>query len=164
MGSGKTTIAKKLSNRLGFHLLDTDQLIEEKEQRKILNIFSYEGEEAFRKIERELLFNLKETTNSVISVGGGMPCYQDNMDFLCQLGIVVYLQRPGKELYQRLIQTENVRPLLKGKTQENLLSYILYTLEQREPFYRLAHIVADREHQDVENIIRLIETYKTQND
>lgn len=159
MGSGKTTIAKKLSNRLGFHFLDTDQLIEEKENRKILNIFSFDGETYFRQLERELLLELSNYSNTVISVGGGLPCYLDNMDVLLNMGLVIYLQRPGKELHQRLLQAENVRPLLRGQTEMNLLPYILHTLEEREPFYTKAHIIADRDHQSTDDLLTLIEKY-----
>lgn len=156
MGCGKTTLGKKLANRLAYDFIDTDQYIQEVEKRKIMNIFALQGEEYFRKIEHETILKLSFVEKSIISVGGGLPCYQNNMKILLQMGTVIYLQRPAKELYQRLMQSQNDRPLLKNKTVGMLSDYIEYTLKEREVFYRQADLILDREHQHIEGIIQVL--------
>lgn len=156
MGSGKTTIGKKLARHLNYQFIDTDKYIQEKEQRKIMNIFASEGEDYFRELEHQVILSLSFMENTVISVGGGLPCFKNNMKVLLQMGKVIYLQRPAKELYQRLMQGQNDRPLIQNKTIGMLPGYIKHTLKEREVFYNQADIIADRNHQKIEDLVEML--------
>jgi len=156
MGSGKTTLGKKLANKLAYEFIDTDLLIENLHGKTIPEIFDTEGEAKFRESEQLVLSELKSKGNCIISVGGGLPCYKDNMDKLLALGRVIYLQRSPKELFHRLINRKNDRPLLKDKTENELLDHITNLLEKREEYYERAHIIAGREHQTPAKLIQLI--------
>lgn len=160
MGSGKTTLGKKLAKHFNYSFIDTDKLIEEADKMSISEIFRQKGEDYFRKKERILLNSLSLSEKAVISVGGGLPCFEDNMDILLQLGIVIYLERPPKELVQRVLPNIHQRPLLKNKNKEELLTYIEETLLEREVYYKKAHIIADRNNQTVAAITSLLSYFK----
>lgn len=156
MGSGKTTLGKKLANKLAYEFIDTDSLIESFYGKTIPEIFATEGETKFREWEQLIVSELESRENCIISVGGGLPCYEGNMDRLLALGKVIYLQRSPKELFHRLINKKNERPLLKDKTEHELLNHITNLLEKRKEYYERAHIIADREHQTPAKLIQLI--------
>ncbi len=122
MGSGKTTLGKKLSSRLGLKFIDTDSMIEKQQNCSIQEIFNTKGESYFRELEKKLIFELKKEQNLLISTGGGLPCFNDLMAELNELGITIYLKRPAKELANRVIRSKKKRPLLIGKTEEELLA------------------------------------------
>lgn len=157
MGVGKTTIGKRLANHLSFDFIDTDHLIEEKIGCSISEYFKKFGESAFRKEEHAMLQEvIIQNKNTVISVGGGLPCFHNNMELMNQNGITVYLKRPPKELYQRLRQGKQNRPLLADKTDEELLDFIEKKLDEREVYYNQARIIADRDHQEPTDLTELI--------
>ena len=112
MGSGKTTAGKKLASLLGWSFIDLDKRIEEYTGKTIPEIFSQNGEDYFRIIETQLLRNLKSCTKTVISTGGGTPCYIDNMDFMIETGLTIYLKLTPAELKSRLSQSKGERPLI----------------------------------------------------
>ena len=89
MGSGKTTLGKKLAKKLGFEFLDTDDFIEDSTNKSIPEIFNELGEDGFRKLEYDVL-NALDVNNCVISVGGGMPCFYNNIDTLNSIGVTCY--------------------------------------------------------------------------
>ena len=143
MGAGKTTIGKALSKELGITFYDLDWYIENRMRKTVSEIFAERGEEGFRKIEYNMLHEVAEFEDVIISCGGGTPCFFDNMDYLNQQGQVVYLKAEPEVLYKHLLMAKVERPLLKGKSKEELLKFIKEQLEKREPFYTKAHYTLD---------------------
>jgi shikimate kinase len=157
MGAGKTTLAKKLASKLGYTWLDTDQEIEKKEGRKVSEIFEVRGEAYFRALEKQFVDDLISNQQIVIATGGGLPCFNDNMSKLNKLGTTIYLERTPKELFQRVKQATNSRPLITHKSDEELLEYIETTMEKRREIYLQSTIIADRFSQTPEKIIALLQ-------
>ena len=142
MGAGKTTIGKALSKRLGLMFYDLDWYIESRMHKTIAQIFADDGEEGFREIEYNMLHEVAEFENVIVSCGGGTPCFFDNMDYLNAQGETIYLQAAPEVLAEHLKMGKVVRPLIVGKTDEELLAYISESLEKREPYYsRAKHIL-----------------------
>ena len=143
MGAGKTTIGKALSKELGIIFYDLDWYIESRMRKTVSEIFAERGEEGFRKIEYNMLHEVAEFEDVIISCGGGTPCFFDNMDYLNQQGLTVYLKAEPEVLYKHLRMAKVERPLLKGKSKEELLTFIKEQLEKREPFYTKARYTLD---------------------
>ncbi|MDR1336746.1 MAG: shikimate kinase, partial [Tannerella sp.] len=130
--------------------------------RTVSGIFADDGENKFRKIEANVLNEVADFENIVISTGGGTPCFYDNMQRMNAAGVTVYLKASPEELARRLEINKNTRPLIKDKSKEELKNFIAENLLKREPFYNQASIVFEVEKMttqtDVQNIInRLIE-------
>lgn len=143
MGAGKTTVGKVLSKELNMPFYDLDWYVEGRMRKTIAALFAERGEEGFRKIEHNMLHEVAEFENIILSCGGGTPCFFDNIDYLNQQGETVYLKASPEVLYQHLRIGRTERPLLKGKTQEELLNHIKEQLSQREPFYTQAKHILD---------------------
>jgi shikimate kinase len=143
MGSGKTTVGKALSKATGLMFYDLDWYIESRMHTTVSKLFSERGEEAFRKIEYNMLHEVAEFEDVIISCGGGTPCFFDNMDYLNQQGDVVYLKATPEVLYKHLLMAKVERPLLKGKSPEELIAYITAHLKERTTFYEKARHTLD---------------------
>jgi shikimate kinase len=143
MGSGKTTVGKALSKTLGIPFYDLDWYIESRMHKTVAQIFAERGEEGFRKIERNMLHEVAEFEDVIISCGGGTPCFFDNMDYLNEQGDTVYLKAEPEVLYGHLLMGKTVRPLLVGKSKDELLQFINEQLQVREPYYSRAKHVLD---------------------
>ena len=143
MGSGKTTVRKALSKALNIPFYDLDWYIETRRRKKISEIFAEHGEEGFRQIERNMLHEVAEFEDVIISCGGGTPCFFDNIDYLNRQGDVVWLKATPEVLYQHLLMSKGDRPLLKGKSPEELITFIREQLSVREPFYQKAKYTLD---------------------
>jgi shikimate kinase len=143
MGSGKTTVGKALAKDIGLPFYDLDWYIESRMRKTIKQIFDERGEEGFRKVERNMLHEVAEFEDVVISCGGGTPCFFDNMEYLNQQGETVFLQSTPEVLYQHLKMGKTVRPLLLNKTPEEVQVFIQEQLAQREQYYRQAKHVLD---------------------
>ena len=143
MGSGKTTVGKALSKETGMMFYDLDWYIESRMHKSVSQIFAEKGEEGFRKIEYNMLHEVAEFEDVIISCGGGTPCFFDNMDYLNQQGDVVYLKATPETLYKHLLMAKVERPLLKDKTPDELIAYITEHLKQRAPFYEKARHILD---------------------
>ena len=143
MGAGKTTVGKALAKELGIIFYDLDWYIENRMRKSIAQIFEERGEEGFRKIEYNMLHEVAEFENVIISCGGGTPCFFDNMDYMNQQGQVVYLKADPEVLYKHLAMSKNDRPLLRGKSHEQLITFIREQLEKREPYYTKARYILD---------------------
>jgi shikimate kinase len=143
MGAGKTTVGKALSKETGMMFYDLDWYIESRMRKTVSQIFAEKGEEGFRKIEYNMLHEVAEFEDVIISCGGGTPCFFDNMDYLNQQGDVVYLKATPETLYKHLLMAKVERPLLKDKTPEELIAYITEHLKEREPFYGKARHILD---------------------
>ena len=143
MGSGKTTVGKALSKKTGMMFYDLDWYIESRMRKSISQIFAERGEEAFRKIEYNMLHEVAEFENVIISCGGGTPCFFDNMDYLNRQGDVVYLKATPETLCKHLRMARVERPLLKDKTPDELTAYITGHLKERAPYYEQARHILD---------------------
>ncbi|MDR0412307.1 MAG: shikimate kinase [Dysgonamonadaceae bacterium] len=146
MGAGKTTIGKRLSQKLNLQFIDLDLFIESRYRKTINELFAEKGEEHFRDIERKALLEVSQFENVVISTGGGTPCFFDNASVMNGLGKTVYLKISPDELIRRLITGRRDRPLVKDKNKEEMERFIIETLAEREPFYNQAAIVFDATH------------------
>ena len=142
-GSGKTTLGKALSKETGLMFYDLDWYIESRMRKTISELFAEMGEEGFRKVEYNMIHEVAEFEDVIISCGGGTPCFFDNMDYLNQQGDVVYLKATPETLYKHLQMARVERPLLKGKSQEELIDYITTHLQEREPYYQQARYQLD---------------------
>ncbi|MBR6285786.1 MAG: shikimate kinase [Bacteroidaceae bacterium] len=138
MGAGKTTIGKLLAEDLKLQFFDIDWYIEDRFHKKIPQIFEERGEEGFRQIERNMLHEVAEFEDVLISSGGGTPCFFDNMDYMNQQAKTVYLKASPEVLYDHLKMGRTERPLLADKTPEEMKEFISQSLEKREPFYSKA--------------------------
>ncbi len=152
MGSGKTTLGKKLAARLGLTFMDTDKIIEEKEAQSVDALFATKGETYFRQLEQALVEELKQLDHVLIATGGGMPCYNNLMEELKTIGFTIYLKRPAKELAHRVKNSKKIRPLLRDKNEEELLAYMEEMLQKRAPYYEQAHLIVDREVQAIASL------------
>lgn len=142
MGAGKTTVGKALAKDLGLMFYDLDWYIESRMRKTVAQIFKESGEEGFRNIERNMLHEVAEFENVIISCGGGTPCFFDNMEYMNQQGETLYLQASPEVLSKHLRMGKSVRPLIVGKTEEELLQFIHESLEKRNPYYTQAkHIL-----------------------
>ena len=130
MGAGKTTIGKALSKELGITFYDLDWYIESRMRKTVAQIFAERGEEGFRKMEYNMLHEVAEFENVIISCGGGTPCFFDNMDYLNQQGHVIYLKATPEVLYKHLLMAKVERPLIKGKSPDELISFIQEQLKR----------------------------------
>lgn len=139
MASGKSAIGSVLANKLKIKFIDLDSYIEEKEQLSISNIFELKGEIYFRKKEgtylKEIL-NLDE--DSIISLGGGTPCYGTNMELIKNNSKSFYLNASINTIFERLKYETSKRPLVSTIGKENLKEYIAKHLFERNPFYEKA--------------------------
>ncbi len=143
MGAGKTTVGKALSKAMGLQFYDLDWYIESRMRKTVAQIFAERGEEGFRLIERNMLHEVAEFEDVILSCGGGTPCFFDNMDYLNGQGETIYLKADPEVLYKHLLMGKIERPLLKNKTPEQLIDFIKEQLEKREPFYTKAKHVLD---------------------
>lgn len=143
MGAGKTTVGKALAKELGVMFYDLDWYIESRMRKTVKQIFDEMGEEGFRHIEHNMLHEVAEFENVVVSCGGGTPCFFDNMDYMNQAGETIYLKASPETLHAHLKMGKGVRPLLLNKTPEEVDVFIREQLKQREPFYEKAKHIID---------------------
>lgn len=151
MGCGKSYSGQLLAELFEVPFIDLDNYIEKKMGQTIRNIFEKKGEAYFRKIEKECLYEIKKKERIVISVGGGTPCFFDNMEWMNKNGLTVYIETPVSILANRLAANMEHRPLLKDFTKKDLESFIEKKLEERNPYYHQAQILYEQkeEEQDV---------------
>lgn len=143
MGSGKTTVGHALSHATGLPFYDLDWYIETRMHATVKQIFDRQGEEGFRRIEHNMLHEVAEFEDVIISCGGGTPCFFDNMAYINRQGETVYLKCTPDVLYRHLRMGKTVRPLLLNKTPEEVRAFIGEQLREREPFYSRAKHVVD---------------------
>ena len=157
MASGKTFVANRLSKRTGIKHIDLDAYIEEKENLKIAEIFSKKGEIQFRLLEN---IYLNEILNSkedlILSVGGGTPCYANNMDLILKNSNSFYLKTSIDTIYHRIIKEKNKRPLIAEIPNAKLKEFIAKHLFERSSFYNKAHCIVDVNDKSIEIIINEI--------
>lgn len=145
MGCGKSTLGRKLARRLGVPFYDTDAMIEQQEGASVGDLFRYEGESRFRELERDAVeWILSEGVGCVVSTGGGLPAWGDNMDRMNDSGHTVYLRRTAEQIAGRLTPYgRKRRPKLNGLNDRELVAFMTRNMVEREPSYTRAHVVVD---------------------
>jgi shikimate kinase len=156
MGSGKTTVGKKLARSLNYEFIDLDSQIEAVLGTTISDFFQEKGEDAFREIEREELHNTFQVENTVISLGGGTPCFFDNLEQINKHGKSVYLKLSATSLASRLQNAKTPRPLIKDLTDGELFEFVQQQLGERERFYNRTHILIKGENLKIQDLVSLL--------
>jgi shikimate kinase len=138
MGSGKSALGAKLARYAGYAFADLDVLIERAAGMDIPAIFAASGEDGFRALEADTLRSTAALPRHVIALGGGTPCFGDNMDWVRAHGHSVYLRLPVDVLFGRLRRKKAGRPLIAELDDPALRRFIALRLGEREPFYARA--------------------------
>ncbi|NOX45802.1 MAG: AAA family ATPase [Chlorobi bacterium] len=163
MGSGKTTIGKILAKKLGYGFIDLDDMIERKYKIDVSGIFRKYDEKSFRKIEHDSLLSTFLSSDTVIATGGGTPCFFDNMELMNKNGTTVYIEMGILSLFQRISASRRPRPLVEGKSPDELKRYIQVHLKKRLPYYSQALITIKGEDFNPGALIEKIKNLKTLN-
>lgn len=157
---GKTTVGRALAKRLNCTFYDLDWYVEERFRKKIPLIFAEDGEAKFRDLEQRMLHEVAEFENIVLACGGGTPTFADNMPYMNSVGHTIFLQASPQTICAHLKVSKGKRPLLEGKTQEELAAFVTQQLEQRTPFYQQAHHTVNvdllESFDDIEKVVDLI--------
>lgn len=159
MGSGKSTIGLQLSRILKFDFVDLDAYIEKNEGKSIQELFKSKGEIYFRKIEYQYLQNVLEMENTVVSLGGGTPCYGKNMELITTTNHAksVYLKASIPQLAERLENEKHDRPLIAHlKSKDELTEFIGKHLFERSMFYNKASITISVDKRSVNDVLENI--------
>ena len=143
MGSGKSTIGKQLAKQLFIPFIDLDDYIIDKEKMSISDIFKIKGEIYFRLIESKYLKEILDSEGKfVLSLGGGTPCYADNINLInSSNGISIYLKTSIKTLVSRLIKEKNKRPIIANLEDENIYEFVAKHLFERSSFYEQSKFI-----------------------
>ncbi len=156
MGSGKSTIGPALAKSLGFYFIDLDDYIESKEKMIVSDIFKKKGETYFRNLETIALQEICSLSMVVIGLGGGTPCFNNNIDVINSSGKSIYLQMSSKALASRLFTERNKRPIIAHISNlEMLQEFIENSLRTRSPFYTKADLIIDG-NKTIENLVNKI--------
>lgn len=153
--SGKSTLGKRMADALHYHFVDTDKQIVREEGRSIPEIFSQSGEDYFREAERQVLRGIRPGASLVVSTGGGMPCFHDNMAYIKVTGISVFLDVPVPVLARRIQSHAHDDRPLNNATDPDLLETLRKRYETRLPFYRQATIIISGETTEDEVLSRV---------
>jgi shikimate kinase len=141
MGCGKSKLGKGLAAKINQPFIDLDDMVEAKYQMTIPELFAAFGENGFREREKEVLQKSAIANEAIVATGGGAPCFFDNMVWMNKNGLTVFIDSPVKVLADRLINARVERPLVKGKSYEELIEFIDIKLKERRPFYEQAHVI-----------------------
>ncbi len=165
MASGKTTLGISLAEKLNLSFIDTDQIIEKQTGKTVSQIFEINGESLFRELELECIASIKELENYVLSVGGGLPCYNNMMDELNNMGLTIFLDVDSDQIYKRLQSELFIRPLLKELAPNELKSYTEEFYAKRREIYNKAKLVvyfnSESVQESLEKLINLINLHQT---
>lgn len=156
MASGKTTFGNALAKRTGMQHIDLDFYIEQRFHTTIRDIFAKKGESEFRRIEGAMLREVGEMSDIIISCGGGTPCFGDNMDYMNSKGLTVCLNASEDVIANRIINAGNKRPLMAGKSRQEIITTLREHMAVRAPFYNKAQISISSEH--LENKAQIADT------
>jgi len=147
MAAGKTTVGRLLAESLGWHFVDLDDAFREIHGVSTADYIREYGIEDFRIKEKYVLEDIADMSpfeHVVYATGGGYPCYEDNMDCLKELGTSIYIRWKAEDLVSRLLLTNlDDRPVLQGRSAQELLTFVEPQLEAREPFYKQADYIID---------------------
>lgn len=151
MGAGKSTLGRRVATNFEIPFFDTDQIIESQTGMSIHEIFHTRGEDFFRQIETDVLYQSTFYSKSINATGGGLPCYNDNMEWMKKQGITVYLQWPDKQIKKHLMQIRHSRPLLVNLGEPETDLKITDLLLARKPVYEQAAITIEMSGQEEED-------------
>lgn len=160
MGSGKSYWARHLAGSLQLSLLDMDEEIEKRIGLNITDIFSQRGESYFRDAEHEMLKEFITKDKILLSCGGGLPCFNDNMNLMNQHGLTIWLDPPVEVMVERLKRKKYKRPLLKDLSDEQLLEFVNKKLAERIDFYSQAKLIINPIDYSVESLTSKINSCK----
>ena len=164
MGTGKSTIGRKIAKRAELPFLDTDKMVEEAEGAEVADIITYAGEEYFRRAERRALEQTVEYESAIISTGGGLPVWGDNQGWIAEHGVSVYLRRSPEQILSRLSPHGRFkRPKLRGLSDEEVLQVMREGIDEREPIYSKADVVIDCSEVSDYEIIDKLAAFLTKN-
>jgi len=138
MGAGKTTLGKAFARYLNIPFVDLDWYIEERYHKTVSELFAEMGEAGFRELEKNMLHEVGEIENVIISTGGGTPCFFDNMEYMNTHGTTVFLEASPDVLHRRLSVATQSRPILQGKTEKELYQFIVEKIAERMQYYSQA--------------------------
>jgi shikimate kinase len=155
--SGKTTFGKTLAHEIGLDFIDLDEYMEKREGKSIPKIYTRLGEEGFRRLEWKALKEVVRRDNLVISTGGGAPCHCDNMNLMEQFGDVIYLKVTDETLVKRLKKAVKDRPIVLGKSEEELRRYVADLRDKCEHHYLRARYIVDGERVGIEEVLKLLD-------
>jgi shikimate kinase len=156
MGSGKTYWMDRLGRKLKLPRYDLDKLIEGVEDRSIRQIFEESGEEHFRKMESIVLKWFADKDEFILSTGGGTPCYFDNIDWMNNEGITIWLDESISLLVERLLPEKAHRPLISHLEEQGLELFLENRKQQRVPFYSKAKFTLSGDAINEKNLLSLI--------
>jgi shikimate kinase len=158
-GSGKTTLGKQLAQELKLTFIDLDEYISRKELKTISEIFAEKGEEYFRQKEADCLREVCKLKDAVISTGGGTACYHDNMTVMNTSGITIFLDVPIHTITERLWYQPHreQRPMIAGKSKEELQKFLQELLDKRLQFYKEAKLILKGNDISVNQILYLLD-------
>ena len=159
MASGKSAVGRILAKKMNLQFIDLDDFIEQKEKNSISEIFELKGEIYFRRIEGVYLqevLNLSE--NCIISLGGGTPCYGNNMGIINNKAISFYLNASIQTIFNRLQGETSQRPLVASIGKDNLKEYLGKHLFERNPFYQKANFTISVDNQDLNDVVKNIQS------
>ena len=160
MGCGKSYWMNKLSGKLKLPKYDLDQLIESVEDRSISQIFKESGEDHFRKMESIILKWFADKDEFILATGGGTPCYHNNIDWMNEQGITIFLDEPIDVLVERLIPEKKHRPLILKLNDKKLNTYLQEQKEERKKFYTKAKYSLQGDAITENNLMSLIKQHK----
>ncbi len=145
MGCGKSTLGRKAARRMGCGFADTDALLEQREGASVADVYQLAGADYFRRAERAVLDELIDSGDFlVVSTGGGLPAWGDNMARMNAAGTTVYLRRPAEQIAKRLSPYgRQKRPRLRGLSDAELVDFMRRDMADREPFYAQAQLTVD---------------------
>ncbi len=158
MGSGKSTLGRRIAHRLKLDFVDLDNYLEKKHGCSVVDIFSRFGELQFREWEREALIDQLDSRTKIVSTGGGTPCYFDNMELINQNGFSIYLYLSPGALVKRLFHSKNQRPALIGLDEEGILNFVNTQIDIRKKFYEQANLQIDAINLNFDRLIELIQS------
>ena len=152
MGTGKTSVGRLVAEQLHFEYLDTDEVIQTNTGRSITDIFTKDGEPAFRALEQKVVGELASRTNTVIATGGGLPVNPENLASLKTHALVVSLWSSPEKIWER-VRHQSHRPLLHD---ENPQAKIRELLAAREPFYKMADVLLNTDLRSVREVAQQV--------
>ena len=156
MGSGKSHWGRLWAAAHNFNFIDLDEELEKQEQKTVAAIFETRGEDYFRQKETILLRSLTAQSNSIVSCGGGTPCFFDNMAWMNKNGLTIFLEATTQFILKNIKNEKDKRPLIKDKDDAEILFFIEQKLKERQPYYSKAKIILQAEDLNIDSIKKVI--------
>ncbi len=161
MGVGKTTVGRSLAATLGLGFYDLDWYISSRRRKSISDLFAEFGEDGFRNIEHNMLHEVCEFENVVVSCGGGTPCFFDNMEYMNRQGETIYIKASPEYIIEHLTESRNVRPLLANMDKEQLQTFVIQQIAEREKYYLQSKHILSVDGNDLDAKIKDFVTFFT---